>query len=75
MEYIARRPEFQITDDRAEKLKRPRVHRPVPEKGQGRAEAEGKSLAKSLDSLKSRIPIRAFYSGEEEWKKIRFPAD
>jgi hypothetical protein len=76
MDYIAQWPAFHITGETAEKLKTisPASTGRYLKKDKDALRLKGKSLTKTLDSLKSRIPIRTFYSGEER-KKIRFLAD
>jgi hypothetical protein len=66
-EYIAGRPTFRVAKETAEKLKKtsPAAINRYLKKDKEALELKGKSLAKPLASLKSRIPIRAFYSGEE----------
>ncbi|MDR1149698.1 MAG: transposase [Spirochaetaceae bacterium] len=66
-EYIAGWPAFHVTEETAEKLKKTSsaaIDRHL-KKDRDALRLKGKSLAKPLASLKSRIPIRAFYSGEE----------
>jgi hypothetical protein len=67
MEYIAGWPAFHITGETAEKLKKisPATIDRRLKKDKDALRLKGKSLTKPLDSLKSRIPIRTFYSGEE----------
>jgi hypothetical protein len=67
MAYIAGWPDFRITDETAEKLKKisPATIDRYLKKDKEALRLKGKSLAKPLYSLKSRIPIRTFYSGEE----------
>jgi hypothetical protein len=67
MDSIARWPAFHITGDIAEKLKKisPATIDRCLKKDKEALRIKGKSLTKPLDSLKSRIPIRTFYSGEE----------
>jgi len=47
---------------------KPGVHRPLSEKNKESLRLKGKSLTKPLDSLKSRIPIRTFYTNGERKK-------
>jgi transposase InsO family protein len=67
MRYIAQWPAFGVTDAIAEKL----IHiSPASidrylKKDKEALRLKGKSLTKPLDSLKSRIPIRTFYSSAE----------
>ena len=63
MEYIQRWSEFHITRETAEKLKKisPAAIDRYLKKDRDALKLKGKSLT----SLKSRIPIRTFYSGEE----------
>jgi hypothetical protein len=65
--YIARWPAFHITGETAEKLKKisPATIDRYLKKDRDALRLKGKSLAKPLLSLKSRIPIRASCSGEE----------
>ncbi|MDR1252876.1 MAG: transposase, partial [Treponema sp.] len=67
MPYIAGWPAFHITADIAEKLKTisPATIDRYLKKDKEALRLKGKSLTKPLASLKSRIPIRTFYSGEE----------
>jgi transposase InsO family protein len=67
MTYIAQWPAFHITDEIAEKLKKisPATIDRYLKKDKEALRVKGKSLTKPLCSLKSRIPIRTFYSGEE----------
>jgi hypothetical protein len=67
MEYIARWPAFGITGETAGKLKTisPATIDRYLKKDRDALRLKGKSLTKPLDSLKSRIPIRTFYSSEE----------
>jgi transposase InsO family protein len=70
MPYIARWPAFAITGDIAEKLKKisPATIDRYLKKDKQALRLKGKSLTKPLDSLKSRIPVRTFYTGEERKK-------
>jgi transposase InsO family protein len=70
MAYIARWPAFGITGEIAEKLKKisPASIDRYLKKDKAALRLKGKSLAKPLDSLKSRIPIRTFYTSEERKK-------
>jgi hypothetical protein len=67
MPFIAGWPAFNITPDIAEKLKpiSPATIDRYLKKDRDTLMLKGKSLTKPLDSLKSHIPIRTFYSGEE----------
>ncbi|MDR0709958.1 MAG: DDE-type integrase/transposase/recombinase [Spirochaetaceae bacterium] len=67
MDYIARWPAFHLTRETAEKLKTisPATIDRYLKKDKEALRLKGKSLTKPLLSLKSRIPIRTFYSGEE----------
>ncbi|MDR2602678.1 MAG: hypothetical protein LBC53_09585 [Spirochaetaceae bacterium] len=67
MAYIARRPTFHITHEIAEKFARisPATIDRRLKKDRDALRLKGKSPTKPRNSLKSRIPIRAFYSGEE----------
>jgi hypothetical protein len=61
------RPDFQITRETAEKLKKisPATIDRRLKKDRDALRIKGKSLTKPFLSLKSRIPIRTFYSVEE----------
>ncbi|MDR1574834.1 MAG: transposase, partial [Treponema sp.] len=67
MAYIAQWPAFQISEAIAEKLKTisPATIDRYLKKDKEALRLKGKSLTKPVVSLKSRIPIRTFYSGEE----------
>ncbi|MDR2042128.1 MAG: DDE-type integrase/transposase/recombinase [Tannerella sp.] len=67
MPFIAQWPTFNITPHVAEKLKAisPATIDRRLKKDKEALRLKGKSLTKPLDSLKSRIPIRTFYTGEE----------
>ena len=67
MKYIQQWSAFRITDGIAEKLKKisPATIDRYLKKDRDALKLKGKSLTKPLKSLKSRIPIRTFYSGEE----------
>jgi hypothetical protein len=67
MPFIASWPAFGITPEIAELLCRisPSSIDRYLKKDKAALKLKGKSLTKPLDSLKSRIPIRTFYSGEE----------
>ena len=70
MPYIARWPAFGISDKTAEMLKKispASIDRSL-KKDKAALRLKGKSLTKPLDSLKSRIPIRTFYTSEERKK-------
>jgi transposase InsO family protein len=67
MPFIAEWPAFHITEAIAEKLMRispASIDRHL-KKDRDALKAKGKSLTKPLHSLKSRIPIRTFYTSEE----------
>ena len=70
MVYIAQWPSFAITAEIAEKLKKisPASIDRYLKKDKTAMKLKGKSLTKPIDSLKSRIPIRTFYSHEERKK-------
>ena len=70
MGYIAQWPAFGITGEIAEKLKKisPASIDRYLKKDKQALRLKGKSLTKPIDSLKSRIPIRTFYSSEERKK-------
>jgi hypothetical protein len=70
MPYIAAWPAFGITGETAEKLKKisPATIDRYLKKDKQALRLKGKSLTKPLDSLKSRIPIRTFYTSEERKK-------
>jgi hypothetical protein len=53
-----------LTEETAENDK-PRDYRPAPEKNKEALRLKGKRLTKPVHPLKSRIPIRTFYSGED----------
>ena len=67
MEYIGQRPAFSITGETAEKLKKtsPAAIDRYLKKDRDALRVKGKIFTKPLKPLKSRIPIRAFSSGEE----------
>jgi hypothetical protein len=67
MAYIAKWPSFRITSETAEKLKKisPATIDRYLKKDKEALRLKGKSLTKPRYSLKSRIPIRTFYSSEE----------
>jgi len=67
MFYIAQWKAFGITDEIEEKLKKisPATIDRYLKKDKAALRLKGKSLTKPLASLKSRIPIRTFYSSEE----------
>jgi hypothetical protein len=70
MPYIAQWPAFGITKEIAEKLKTissASIDRCL-KKDKESLRLKGKSCTKPLDSLKSRIPIRTFYTCEERKK-------
>jgi hypothetical protein len=70
MRYIAAWPAFHITPEIAGKLKKisPASIDRYLKKDKAALRLKGKSLTNPLDSLKSRIPIRTFYSSEERKK-------
>jgi transposase InsO family protein len=70
MPFIARWPAFGITSGIAEKLIRisPATIDRRLKKDKEALRLKGKSLTKPLDSLKSRIPIRTFYTTQERKK-------
>jgi transposase InsO family protein len=70
MQYIAQWPAFKITEEIAEKLKKisPATIDRYLKKDKEAMKLKGKSLTKPIDSLKSRIPIRTFYTSEERKK-------
>jgi hypothetical protein len=67
MRYIAGWPAFNITPDVAEKLTTisPATIDRYLKKDRNALRLKGKSLTSPLGSLKSRIPIRTFYTSEE----------
>jgi hypothetical protein len=67
MPFIAQWPAFHITPDIAEKLSTisPATIDRYLKKDKAALRLKGESLTKPLYSLKSRIPIRTFYSSEE----------
>jgi hypothetical protein len=67
---IAQRPAFGITEEIAEKLKTvsPAMIDRYLKKDKEGLRLKGKSRTKPVDSLKSRIPIRTFYTSEERKK-------
>jgi hypothetical protein len=67
MDAIARWPAFHITEKIAEKLKKisPATIDRRLKKDRDALRLKGKNLTKPLNSLKSRIPIRTFYSAQE----------
>jgi len=70
MSYIAQWPAFGITGEIAEKLKKisPASIDRYLKKDKDALRLKGKNLTKPIDSLKSRIPIRTFYTTEERKK-------
>jgi transposase InsO family protein len=70
MTYIAQWSAFRITPEIAEKLKNisPASIDRYLRKDKESLRLKGKSLTKPINSLKSRIPIRTFYSSEERKK-------
>ena len=67
MAFIALWPTFGITIEIAEKLKKisPATIDRYLKKDKAELRVKGKSLTKPIKSLKSRIPIRTYYSSEE----------
>jgi len=67
MHYIAQWEAFHVTDETAEKLKKisPATINRYLKKDKDALMLKGKSLTKPLASLKSRIPIRTFYTPHE----------
>jgi len=73
MRFIAQWKAFGITEETAEKLIKispASIDRYLRKDKEG-LKLRGKSLTKSLDSLKSRIPIRTFYTSDE--RKMYIP--
>ena len=70
MLYIAQWPAFGITEQIAEKLKTisPATIDRYLKKDKHALRLKGRSLTKPMDSLKSRIPIRTFYTTQERKK-------
>jgi hypothetical protein len=70
MRYIAQWPSFGISSEVAEKLVKisPASIDRYLKKDKDSLRLKGKSLTKPIDSLKSRIPIRTFYTSEERKK-------
>jgi hypothetical protein len=70
MRYAAQRPASGTAGGAAEKLKKisPASIGRYLKKGKEALRLKGESLTKPPDSLKSRIPARAFYTGEERKK-------
>jgi transposase InsO family protein len=70
MPFIAQWPAFAISSEIAEKLKkiRPATIDRYLRKHKQALRLKGKSVTKPIDSLKSRIPIRTFYTKEERKK-------
>jgi transposase InsO family protein len=70
MAYIQRWPAFGITNEIAEKLRKisPATIDRYLRKNKEALRVKGKSLTKPMDSLKSRIPIRTFYTSQERKK-------
>jgi len=68
--YIEQWPAFGITEEIAEKLKKisPATIDRYLKKDKEALRLKGKSLTKPIDSLKSRIPIRTFYTSQERKK-------
>jgi len=67
MHFIAQWKAFAITEEIAEKLKKisPATIDRYLKKDKESLRLKGKSLTKPIDSLKSRIPIRTFYTSQE----------
>jgi hypothetical protein len=70
MPFIAQWPAFKITEEVADKLIKisPATIDRYLKKDKEALKLKGKSLTKPLDSLKSRIPIRTFYTSQERKK-------
>jgi len=70
MSCIAQWPAFGITEETAEKLKKisPASIDRYLKKDKDALRLKGKSLTKPIASLKSRIPVRTFYTSEERKK-------
>jgi transposase InsO family protein len=70
MPYIEQWSAFGITEEIAEKLKKisPATIDRYLKKDKDALKLKGKSLTKPVDSLKSRIPIRTFYTSKERKK-------
>ncbi|MCL2026726.1 MAG: DDE-type integrase/transposase/recombinase [Leptospirales bacterium] len=70
MAYISQWPAFEITNAIAEKLEKisPSTIDRHLKKDKQALRLKGKSLTKPIDSLKSRIPIRTFYTPQERIK-------
>jgi len=70
MRYIAEWPSFNITEETAEKLKKisPATIDRYLRKDKESLRMKSKSLTKPMASLKSRIPIRTFYTSQERKK-------
>jgi transposase InsO family protein len=70
MSYIANWPAFKINEEIADKRKKisPATIDRYLKKDKDAMKIKGKSLTKPINSLKSRIPIRTFYSSEERKK-------
>ena len=70
MRYIEQWPAFAITGEIAEKLTKisPATIDRCLKKDKEKLKLKGKSGTRPLDSLKSRIPIRTFYTSEERKK-------
>ena len=70
MRYIEKWRAFNITEETAEKLKKisPATIDRYLKVDRESLKIKGKSLTKPIDSLKSRIPIRTFYTSEERKK-------
>jgi transposase InsO family protein len=68
--YIAKWPTFGISEEVAEKLSKisPASIDRYLKKDKDALRLKGKSLTKPIDSLKSRIPIRTYYTSEEREK-------
>jgi hypothetical protein len=70
IQYIAQWPAFSITEEIKEKLAKisPSSIDRYLKKDKEKMRLKGKSGTKPMDSLKSRIPIRTFYTSEERKK-------
>jgi RNA binding exosome subunit len=76
MPHIVRWPTFGITEEIAEKLRKisPASIDRYLRKDKQALKLKGESITKPMDSLKSRIPVRAFYTSEER-NPLRFLAN
>jgi hypothetical protein len=77
MSFIAQWTAFGIAGEIAEKLTKisPASIDRYLKKDKESLRPKGKSLTKPIDSLKSRIPIRTFYSSEERKKPVFWQTD